>query len=298
MSKKTDAWMPLWIGDYLADTQHLTRDEHGAYLLMLMTYWRNGGPLPDDDRRLAAIVKASPKEWKALRPVMAEFFNVANGVWTQKRVDSELMDSAERSEKAASRAKKAAEARWKQSQKDASSNAPSIPQALHEECPSPSPSPITSKEGVLSLSPGGGGTGSDPPPGTEYGRICLAMKAAGIADTSPGNPEFRTLVDAGADVAEFLSAAQEAAGRGKGFRYAVSCVASGRKRAAELATQIHRGELPVAETAYQRSMRERMNEFAPSAARKAPGRKAGRVPSDVEFFDAVEVPARRLESAP
>jgi len=143
VSKKTDAWMPLWIGDYLADTQHLSRDEHGAYLLLLMAYWRNAGPLIDDDKRLAAIVKASPKEWASLRPVLLEFFAVADGMWHQKRMDTEIADSSDRAEKAASKARKAAEARWGQSSgtatSNAPSNAPSIHQALHEECPSTSP---------------------------------------------------------------------------------------------------------------------------------------------------------------
>lgn len=144
MDRKTDAWMPLWIGAYLADTQRLTRDQHGGYLLLLMAYWREGGPLADDDEELAAIVKATPKEWAQLRPRMAKFFTVADGVWTHKRVERELAGAKERSEKSSSKAKKAAQARWGQSFNDAPSNAPSnapsIPQALQEKCPTPSPS--------------------------------------------------------------------------------------------------------------------------------------------------------------
>lgn len=186
---KTDAWMPLWIGDYLADTQHLTRDEHGAYLLLLMAYWRNGGPIPDDDRRLASIVKASPKEWKALRPVMLEFFRVEGDQWHQKRVDTELARSSDRSEKAASKAKKAAEARWKECKSNAPSNAPSIPQALHKECPSPSPSQRDdSSLRSESLSARGG---------TLAGQACRLIREAGVRRTNPSDPRLLQLLSQG-----------------------------------------------------------------------------------------------------
>ena len=38
-------WMPLYVGDYVGDTLHLELDEHGAYFLLMMTYWRNGGAI-------------------------------------------------------------------------------------------------------------------------------------------------------------------------------------------------------------------------------------------------------------
>ena len=146
MTKKTDAWMPLWIGAYLADTQHLERHEHGGYLLLLMAYWRNRGPLLDDDRRLASIAKATVKEWRSLRPTLAQFFTVADGCWRHKRVESELKASTDRAEKAASKASQAAQARWAEHPKhpiadapsNASSNAQSTPQAMLGTCPTPS----------------------------------------------------------------------------------------------------------------------------------------------------------------
>lgn len=143
-SEKVDAWMPLWIGEYLADTMALTRDQHGGYLLLLFAYWRNKGPLADDAEELAAIARATPAEWKKLGPRLARFFEVRDGLWIHTRADKELNAAGIRKSTAVAKAKAAAEARWGKPSgtpsSNASGNAPSMQQALHEDCPKPSPS--------------------------------------------------------------------------------------------------------------------------------------------------------------
>lgn len=75
---------------------------------------------------------------------------------------------------------------------------------------------------------------------TVVGAACLAMKAAGIPDTAPGNPKLRALIDDGAELSEFLSAAQTAVASGNArFKYVLGIVANERQRAAELVKQLH-----------------------------------------------------------
>lgn len=150
--QKADAWMPLWIGAYMADTMTFTTAQHGAYLLLLMAYWRERVALPDDDEQLRAITRASKAEWAKLRPVLARKFKVEGGVWWHKRVEAEIAAADARSKKAAEKAKKAANARWKHGDEHPSSNAPSIPKALHEECPTPSPTPSPSESSEANAS--------------------------------------------------------------------------------------------------------------------------------------------------
>lgn len=94
-------WMPLYIADYRADTARLSTLEHGAYLLLIMEYWRGGG-LPSDDRQLARITCMTDREWKKVKPTIESFFQPG---WKHKRIDEELAHCAEVSSKRSAAAK-------------------------------------------------------------------------------------------------------------------------------------------------------------------------------------------------
>lgn len=142
---KPDIWMPLYIGDYLADTMHLTTEQHGAYLLLIMAYWKNGGAIPSDDRKLMAICRLGSDAWSMHKHTLASFFDLDSDpeLWIHVRAEKEMEKAGNNQEKRTLRAQKAAEARWgKHAPSNAPGNAPSIPKAMLNECPSPSPSHI------------------------------------------------------------------------------------------------------------------------------------------------------------
>lgn len=112
MTKNTDDWMPLHIGEYLADTTNLTRDQHGAYLLLIMAYWRRGSALPADDGQLAAMAKASPAEWRKLKRVIAPLFREEDGKWFQKRCEAELAKARQIMAAKSEAGKLGAQKRW------------------------------------------------------------------------------------------------------------------------------------------------------------------------------------------
>lgn len=150
MTARTSAWMPFYVGDYLGDTQRLTTEQHGAYLLLILDYWR-AGPAPDDDAVLAQITRLSPAAWKRTRAALVRFFKVEDGHWHHARIDRELSAAKDNAERRSSKAKSAAQARWG----DATGNARSMPQALPEECPPPSPSTVPFPDGKETAASGG-----------------------------------------------------------------------------------------------------------------------------------------------
>ena len=79
-------WMPLYVGDYLRDTQHLCAEEHGAYLLLIMHYWTHGG-LPTDEKFLQKISQLSGYKWSKYFQNISALFGPE---WTHKRLDAEL----------------------------------------------------------------------------------------------------------------------------------------------------------------------------------------------------------------
>jgi uncharacterized protein YdaU (DUF1376 family) len=139
----TDAWMPLWVGDYLADTQDLTTEEHGAYLLLLMTAWRNGGRLPAAPDRLARIAKLKAREWSETWKALERFFDRDGEELVQNRLARELAEAIAKRAAASEHGRKGARARHGSSPGSARAEPEQEAYAAREEPgdkPSPSPS--------------------------------------------------------------------------------------------------------------------------------------------------------------
>lgn len=245
-AKKTDAWMPLYIGDYLADTSRLTTEQHGAYLLILMDYWRNGPP-PDDDEVLASIAKLGPQQWRKHGPVIRRFFVAQDGMLLQKRVEQERQKASGVSDKRREAGKQGAAKKWgKQDGKsdgepiaNAMANAMAEPMANawqnDRQSQSQSQSPISDE-----------GHGVSPPvmaPPSEPARVVFALKPFGIVGSS-SHPMLRTLCEAGATVDEFTAAAPNAQGKDDPFAYVIGTVKRRREEAARAASGLHKGAMP------------------------------------------------------
>lgn len=111
LTMKTEPAMPLDVARYLADTQGLTRAEHGSYMLLIMSYWANAGPLLNDDQSLKMIARCPDAEWSRTKGIMERFFDVSNGVWKHTFLDSEIARSIARKKQVSEASAKGVEAR-------------------------------------------------------------------------------------------------------------------------------------------------------------------------------------------
>ncbi len=103
--------MPVYIGDCLANTMHLSTEQHGGYLLLLFHLWRRG-ILPDDDVVPAQITGLSISAWSTARAVLGEFFEIRDGLWHHERVEQERSRVAAKQTSNSNKAKLAAYGRW------------------------------------------------------------------------------------------------------------------------------------------------------------------------------------------
>jgi uncharacterized protein YdaU (DUF1376 family) len=109
MSDPVTTWMPLYIGDYVRDTLHLSMTQHGMYLLLLMKMWADGGKLPSDNMDLLRRkIGATKQDWESSGEVLA-FFYVKNGWLRNKRLDQEFERATRLSEAKRSAGKRAHE---------------------------------------------------------------------------------------------------------------------------------------------------------------------------------------------
>ncbi|MGP5331962.1 DUF1376 domain-containing protein [Pseudomonas helleri] len=115
-------YIQLYVADYLADTMHLTTEEHGAYLLLIFNYWQTGKPIPK--ARLARIARLSNDRWISVEASLSEFFNDNGNEWEHKRIEADLdaVHSAQSQRSAAGKASAEARKNKKATTKQRKSN--------------------------------------------------------------------------------------------------------------------------------------------------------------------------------
>jgi uncharacterized protein YdaU (DUF1376 family) len=140
--------MPMYWDAYLADTTHLTTEEHGAYMLLLAAMWRRNGSVPDDDKDNARILGLTAAKW---RKIKARFVATISGfhadgdtitqeklrkTWeiTQEKIDKNRSNGAKGGRAAASKNNDLGQANATNSQE----RKPSIPE--------PEPEPYKERE--------------------------------------------------------------------------------------------------------------------------------------------------------
>lgn len=202
------AWMPLYVADYLADTGHLGALEHGAYLMLIMHYWR-AGELPADDVALARIARTTPKEWGKVKSAVLDFFTPD---MRHARIDSELAQAEAITDARRAAGRIGGKARAKQML----SGATGLPQANGRQS-------VTQSQSPLQKNPFPNGKGPESPDAELYrrGKEVLGGNSGGM---------IRKLIKAkGGDIA-LARAALETASTKANRREYIGAIISSRER--------------------------------------------------------------------
>lgn len=150
----TKPYMQFYPADYLADTMHLTVEEHGAYLKLLFCMWQAGGWLVDDDIKIARILLLTTSRWRKIKVTLEPFFVYENGKFSQKKLQKTLDFSLKKSEKNSRNGRKGGQAKSLKNNNSTVANATNSLEQKASIARSPSdPEPYTKDSLRSSLAP-------------------------------------------------------------------------------------------------------------------------------------------------
>lgn len=125
--------LPLWTDAYLADTAHLSYEEHGLYFHILMTMWRTPGcQIPNDPEWVNKRFRGNAN---AVLTLCEEFCTLSEDKkwWHQKRLRKQWVWCKEKSQKNA----EIANSRWNKNKASCERTANAMPLNLN-----PNPNPL------------------------------------------------------------------------------------------------------------------------------------------------------------
>lgn len=144
------AALPLFTDALLADTGHLSDEEFGRYVRILIIMWRSPDcRIPNDKDWIAKRLHVDPLRVDAVAmPLLKEFCKNDGNWWTQKRLQKEF----EYVRKKSKRQSETAKSRWDKEKKSSRGNAKARHNngILSGNAPTPSPTPTDSEDTKVS----------------------------------------------------------------------------------------------------------------------------------------------------
>lgn len=129
-------YFPFYPADYLADTRHLSAEQHGAYLLLLMTAWGRGGRLPNDPKKLARIACVSTRRWNQIAEDVLDFWETDGDEIVSRRMEKEYQKASSKSENRSAAGRRGGHAKALKDKKAGLAN------AMRSPCHLPEPEPL------------------------------------------------------------------------------------------------------------------------------------------------------------
>ena len=223
------------------------------YRRLLDAYYLRESPLPADVMVTAKLIRLRSIA-DDVEAVLREFFKLTEDGWRHLRCDKEIEKMQDKQAKARDAAQQSVKSRKAKAERalpqapaDVKPTLPEAPTDVQLPTPTPTPTPVFPSVG----SP------------TPAGKVCMAMRQAGLSGVNPGHPDLLALLGAGATEEEIAGAAQAAVDRGKpSFAYCLAMLKRQRQEAAAMATSLHRGALPRNLTAAE----QRVLQAVPSLA--------------------------------
>lgn len=140
--------MPMYWDAYLADTTHLTTEEHGAYMLLLAAMWRRNGAVPDDDKDNARILGLTTAKWRKTKARLVSTipgFRIEGNLITQEKLQKTWKNTQEKIDKNRANGAKGGRAASSKNNGLAQANA-TVSQSQNPSIPEPEPEPERKKE--------------------------------------------------------------------------------------------------------------------------------------------------------
>lgn len=225
-----------WPAHYLAATLHLSMEQDGAYGRLMDWYYSNERSIPHEKRYAIARAQSASNR-KATDEVLAEFFDLVDDGWTQRRIEKELEQATPRIDAARANGKKGGRPRKEKPSGFTDKNPVGFSEETQKEPRAKAPqSPISKQE--QKASPHAPSSQDPPPRPTEAARACLLLRQAGCIRFNPSNPNLLAALAEGVTPEAIRDTYLERPDATNPFAWAI---ATARSRHAEGATPIHTG---------------------------------------------------------